>query len=233
VSGAGGAGRRGLPFVVSAPSGTGKTTVCRALVARDPRVVFSVSHTTRAPRAGERDGVDYHFVDEATFEALVAQGAFLEHAHYAGHRYGTSWAAIEAPLAAGRDVLLEIEIQGARQVRERLADACLVFLLPPSRAELERRLRGRGTDGADQVERRLAIAREEFQAAPLFDAFVVNDAVEQAVEDLAGVVAAARAGGRAALPGAAGLAAVRRRLAPDLAGWLPTDQGSVRERPIP
>src|SRR5690606_3144957 len=106
--------RTGLPIVVSAPSGTGKTTVCRALVARDPRVVFSISHTTRAPRTGEKDGVDCRFVAEGEFEALVEKGAFLEHARYSGHRYGTSWAAIEAPLARGPDVLLEIETQGAR-----------------------------------------------------------------------------------------------------------------------
>lgn len=214
-------GRRGLPFVVSAPSGTGKTTVCRELVARDPGVVFSVSHTTRKPREGEREGVDYHFVDEAVFLAMVAKGAFLEHARYSGHRYGTSWAAIEAPLARGLDVLLEIETEGARQVRGRRADACLVFLLPPSRAALERRLRGRGTDREDEVARRLAIARGELQAAPLFDAFVVNDALERAVADLEAIVAAARAGGRAALPGRAGLDALRARLDPDLADWLP------------
>jgi len=213
--------RPGLPFVVSAPSGTGKTTVCRAVVARDPGVVLSVSHTTRRPRAGERDGVDYHFVDEPAFLALAAQGAFLEHARYSGHLYGTSWAAIEAPLARGVDLLLEIETEGARQVRARRSDACLVFLLPPSRAELERRLRGRGTDREDEVASRLAIARGEFQAAPLFDAFVVNDAVERAVAELLAIVAAARAGGRAALPGRAGLDALRARLDPDLADWLP------------
>jgi len=207
--------------VVSAPSGTGKTTICHALVARDPGVVLSVSHTTRRPRSGERDGVDYHFVDEEGFEAMVAEGAFLEHARYSDNRYGTSWAAIEVPLARGLDVLLEIETEGARQVRARRADACLVLLLPPSLAELERRLRGRGTDREAEVARRLAIARGEFGAAPLFDAFVVNDSVERAVAELLAIVAAARAGGRAALPGRAGLDALRARLDPDLAGWLP------------
>jgi guanylate kinase len=218
--------RRGLPFVVSAPSGTGKTTVCRAAIARDPGLVLSVSHTTRAPRGGERDGVDYYFVDEPGFQELIAQGAFLEHAEYSGHRYGTSWAAIEAPLARGLDVLLEIETVGARQVRERRPDACLVFLLPPSRAALERRLRGRGTDPEEEIARRLAIARREFQAAPLFDAFVVNDAVERAVAELLEIVAVARAGGRGALAGRAGLDAWRTRLDPDLSDWLPARAGS-------
>lgn len=213
---------RGIPFVVSAPSGTGKTTICHAAVARDPRLVLSVSHTTRRPRPGERDGVDYHFVDEREFEGLIARGAFLEHARYSGNLYGTSWAAIEAPLAQGRDVLLEIETQGARQVRARREDACLVFLLPPSLAELERRLRGRGTDRDEEVARRLAIARQEFQAAPLFDAFVVNDELERAVGELLAVVAAARTGGRSGLPGRGGLEALRGRLAPDLADWLPS-----------
>jgi len=213
--------RRGTPFVISAPSGTGKTTVCRALVARDPGLVLSVSHTTRLPRPGERDGVDYHFVSEPEFERLVAADAFLEHARYSAHLYGTSWQAIDAPLARGIDVLLEIETQGARQVRERRADACLIFLLPPSLAELERRLRGRGTDGDEEIARRLAVARSEFAAAPLFDAFVVNDAIERAVEAVQGVVTAARSGGRAAARRAEPLAALRTQLDPALAAWLP------------
>ncbi len=213
--------RRGIPFVISAPSGTGKTTVCRALVARDPGLVLSVSHTTRPPRSGERDGVDYHFVSEPEFERLVAAGAFLEHARYSAHRYGTSWQAIDAPLACGIDVLLEIETQGARQVRERRPDACLIFLLPPSLAELERRLRGRGTDGDEEIARRLTVARSEFAAAPLFDAFVVNDAIERAVEAVQGVVTAARSGGRAAACGAQPLAALRSQLDPALTAWLP------------
>ena len=121
---------RGIPIVVAAPSGAGKTTVCRRLVEGDANLVFSVSHTTRPRRPGEREGVDYHFVPRAEFERLVAGGAFLESAEYSGNLYGTSWAAIEAPLRAGRDVLLEIEVQGARQVRARLSEAVLVFLIP-------------------------------------------------------------------------------------------------------
>jgi guanylate kinase len=168
--------RSGIPFVISAPSGTGKTTVCRAVVARDPRIRFSISHTTRAPRPGERDGVDYFFVDAAAFRRLVNDGAFVEYAEYGGNLYGTSWKAVEDPLAQGSDVLLEIDIQGARQVAGRSElGARLIFLLPPSRDALESRLRGRGTDAPEVVERRLAIAEAEFQAVHDFAYVVVND----------------------------------------------------------
>ncbi|NNL87400.1 MAG: guanylate kinase, partial [Myxococcales bacterium] len=149
--------RRGIPFVVSAPSGTGKTTVCRAVVGKDANLDFSVSHTTRPPRAGERDGVDYHFVSTKAFRGLIEADAFVEWAEYAAQLYGTSWASIDGPLRAGRDLLLEIEVQGAAQIRERREDARLIFLLPPSPEELERRLRGRGTDSAEVIERRLAL----------------------------------------------------------------------------
>lgn len=213
--------RRGIPFVISAPSGTGKTTVCRALVAQDPGLVLSVSHTTRAPRSGERDGADYHFVDEAEFRRLVARGAFLEHARYSAHCYGTSWEAIDAPLERGIDVLLEIETEGARQVRERRPDACLIFLLPPSLAELERRLRGRGTDGDDEIARRLAVARREFAAAALFDAFVLNDDLERTIEVVRRVVNTMRSKGRAAARVVQPLATLRERLDPALVAWLP------------
>ncbi len=184
----------GLPLVVAAPSGTGKTTVCRQLVERDERIVFSVSHTTRARREGERDGVDYHFATEAEFRRLVEQGAFLEWAEYNGHLYGTSWLAIEEPLTGGLDVLLEIEVQGASQVRERRRDARLIFLLPPSLRVLEERLRGRGTDSEDEIGRRLQLARRELESAPLFDYAVVNDDLERCVESVREIVAAERRG---------------------------------------
>ena len=204
--------RPGTPFVVAAPSGVGKTTVCRALVASDPAIVFSVSHTTRERRAGERDGYDYHFVDRPTFRRLADEGAFVEHAEYSRNLYGTSWAALREPLARGRDVLLEIEVQGAAQVRERLEAARLVFLLPPSLAELERRLRDRGTDGDDEVRRRLAIARREIAEVDLFDYAIVNERVETAVAELREVVEGERAGLRERLE--ARLAPAR--LTPDL-----------------
>ena len=191
--------RRGLPFVVSAPSGTGKTTVCRALVARDPLLEFSVSHTTRAKRAGEQEGVHYHFVGSAEFRRLVGEGAFVEYAEYAGNLYGTSFASLDAPLARGRDLLLEVDVQGALQLRERREDARLVFLLPPSLDELERRLRSRGTDTPEIVERRLALVRRELEALRAFDYAVVNEEVERTVAALAEIVAAERAGDAARL----------------------------------
>ncbi|RIK95789.1 MAG: guanylate kinase [Proteobacteria bacterium] len=211
----------GQLFVLSAPSGAGKTTVCHGVVARDPNVVLSVSHTTRRPRPHERDGVEYHFVDTDEFRKLVAEGAFLEHAEYSGNLYGTSWRAIEAPLASGRDVLLEIETEGARQVRERRPDAHLVFLLPPSLALLEARLRGRGTERSEEVDRRLAIARREFAAARGFEFFVVNEVAERAIEDVLALVAAARSGALGALRERFGLARLRATLDPALAAWLP------------
>lgn len=207
--------RRGIPFVVSAPSGTGKTTVCRRLVEADPELVLSVSHTTRPRREGEVDGVDYHFVDEAGFRRLVDADAFLEWAVYNDHRYGTSWAAIEAPLETGRDVLLEIEIQGARQVRARRDDARCIFLLPPSFAVLRRRLEARGTDAREAIERRLALAREEFRALAEFHYAVINDDLEQSVADVREILRAERSGDTAGVRERFAPAAARARFAED------------------
>ncbi len=195
----------GIPFVVAAPSGTGKTTVCVKLRDRDPKLVFSVSHTTRPCRPTERDGVDYHFVSDEEFQRLASEGAFLESAVYNGNRYGTSWKAIRGSLEGGLDVLLEIEVQGARQVRERLRDARLIFLLPPSKQALVQRLQGRRTDTAEQVEARLRTAQGELKAVEEFDYAVVNDDLERCVADLEGIIAAERAGEAAEL---------RRRFAP-------------------
>ncbi len=189
----------GFPVVIAAPSGTGKTTVCRRVVERDRDIVFSISHTTRVRRAGEVDGYDYHFVGDAAFRRMEAGGAFLEAAVYNGNRYGTSWATIEDPLAQGRDVLLEIEVQGARQVRERRPDARLIFLLPPSLGSLRERLTGRGTDALDEIERRLRVARGELEAAHIFDYTVVNDDLETCVETVVLILRAERAGNAAAL----------------------------------
>jgi guanylate kinase len=188
-------GRVGIPFVVAAPSGTGKTTVCHAVRERDPLVEFSVSHTTRAPRSGEVDGVDYHFVSAAEFRRLVLAGAFLEHAEYGGQNYGTSREALRVPLEErGHDVLLEIEVQGAEQVKERRTDACFIFLLPPSLRVLEERLRGRGTDSDEAIDRRLALADRELAAIRFFDFAVVNDVLEEAVEAVLEIIHARREG---------------------------------------
>jgi guanylate kinase len=203
--------RAGFPVVVAAPSGTGKTTVCRQVVERDGGIVFSVSHTTRPQRKGEVDGRDYHFVDDAEFERLVSEGAFLEWAVYNERRYGTSWASLEEPLARGLDVLLEIEVQGARQVKARLRDARLLFLLPPSFEVLRERLAGRGTDSAEEVERRLRVAKRELEAVGEFDYAVPNDALEACVEAVLAILRAEREGDTAELraryapSGAAGL----------------------------
>lgn len=187
-------GARGHVFVIAAPSGTGKTTLCRRILELDPELRLSTSHTTRKPRNGEQDGVHYHFVSEGAFRELVGAGHFLEHAEYGGNIYGTSWAAIEGPRAAGHDVVLEIEVQGAAQVKQRIADACLIFLLPPSLAVLEERLRGRGTDDEAVIQRRMALSDRELAAAHLFDFAVVNDDLERAVADVLFVIRAVRAG---------------------------------------
>ncbi len=186
--------KQGIPFVVAAPSGTGKTTVCRQVTERDGRISFSVSHTTRRRRDAEVEGRDYFFVDEPEFRSLVAKGEFLEWAEYNAHLYGTSWKAIDRGLAGGRDLLLEIEVQGARQVRERRLDARLIFLLPPSMEELERRLQGRGTDSEEEIRRRLKVANRELKAVGGFDYGVANDDVECCVENLLEIIRSEREG---------------------------------------
>jgi guanylate kinase len=186
--------KQGIPFVVAAPSGTGKTTVCRRVVERDERISFSVSHTTRRKREGEVDGRDYFFVDESEFRRLVAEGDFLEWAEYNAHLYGTSWKAIDRGLAAGRELLLEIEVQGARQVRARRPDARLIFLLPPSMEELKRRLQGRGTDSAEEVRRRLEVANRELDAIGDFEYAVTNGDLECCVANLLEIIRAERGG---------------------------------------
>lgn len=189
----------GIPIVVAAPSGAGKTSVCRQLVDLDDGVQFSVSHTTRNPRAGEVAGVHYHFVEAAEFERMVEAGEFLEWAEYNGNRYGTSFAAIEQLLSSGTDVLLEIEVQGARQVRERLDSARFVFLLPPSMDVLEQRLRGRRTDTDDQIAKRLAIAEEELRSIEEFDFALTNDDLDRCVAALGEIIDALRSDDAAAI----------------------------------
>jgi guanylate kinase len=177
-------------FVITGPSGVGKGTLIRGLMERDPRLELSVSATTRAPRPGERDGVDYHFLSPEEFERRVAAGDFVEHADYAGRRYGTLRSELERRTAAGVPVVLEIEVQGARQVRAAMPEAVQVFIAPPSLGALRTRLVGRGTDDPAEVERRLAVAEQELAAQPEFQHVVVNDRLEQALEELAAIVAA-------------------------------------------
>ncbi len=173
--------RRGLVLVVSAPSGAGKTTLCKRLLKRDPQISFSVSYSTRAPRDGEKNGIDYFFVDQETFERLIQEGAFLEWAKVHNHYYGTSHEQVEKALSSGRDVLLDIDVQGAVQVRQKLGrDAVLVFILPPNLEELERRLRSRGTEDEETIKRRLSVAKEEIARAQDFDYLVLNDDLEEA-----------------------------------------------------
>jgi len=191
----------GHVFVIAAPSGTGKTTICQRILARDPHLRLSVSHTTRIAREGEEDGVHYHYVTDKAFRELREAGGFLEHAEYNGNAYGTSWRAIDGPLELGQDVVLEIEVQGAAQVRKRRPEACLIFLLPPSLDVLEARLRGRGTDKEDVIQRRMALVDRELAAAEIFDYAVINDDLDKAVEQVLEVIAAVRAGrGEEVLP---------------------------------
>lgn len=178
----------GRLFVVSAPSGGGKTSLTRALIGRlgerGIAVAFSVSYTTRQPRPGERDGVHYHFVDEATFVEMIARGEFLEHAEVFGRRYGTGRERTLELLAAGQDVILDIDWQGGRQVRAAMKDAIGIFILPPSTAELERRLRGRGTDDDATIQRRMVAARAEMSHYAEYDYLVVNEVFETALDEL-------------------------------------------------
>ena len=205
---------KGHVFVIAAPSGTGKTTICRQILERDPRLRLSVSHTTRKPRAGEQDGVHYHFVSDEAFRELREADGFLEHAEYGGYVYGTSWKAIDEPLDMGFDVVLEIEVQGAAQVRERRPSGCLIFLLPPSLEILEERLRGRGTDEDAVIQRRMALVDRELAAAKIFDYAVINDDLEQAVTDVLDVITAVREGRAAEIVPQRGREAVLARWSP-------------------
>ncbi len=179
-------------YIVTAPSGAGKTTLVRRLLENDPGVRVSVSHTTRAPRAGERDGCEYHFIGVQEFLDKVGSGGFLEWAQVHGNYYGTSTSGIEATLHAGQDVLLEIDWQGAQQVRRVFPEAIGIFILPPSLDELERRLRARATDSDETIARRVAAAREEMRHVDEFDYVIINDDLQRALHDLLAVVQVAR-----------------------------------------
>ncbi len=178
----------GRLFIVTAPSGAGKSSLIDALLKDDARLKLSVSYTTRAPRPGEQDGREYHFVDEPAFLAMLARGEFLESAEVHGNRYGTSQRVIEQALARGEDLVLEIDWQGAQQVR-RLYPGCVgIFILPPSVAELERRMRARGQDADAVIRRRLASAEEEISHAPEFDYVIINKDFDEAKRDLQAII---------------------------------------------
>ncbi len=179
-------------FIVAAPSGAGKTTLVRLLLENDSQIGVSISHTTRPPRPGEENGREYHFVDVPAFLEMIDRGGFLEWAEVHGNYYGTSKQWIAAEMAAGRDVLLEIDWQGAQQVRKVFPAAIGIFVLPPSMPVLEARLSGRGTDSAGIIARRIAAARDEMRHVDEFNYVIINDDLQQALENLKSVISASR-----------------------------------------
>ena len=182
----------GVAFVVSAPSGGGKTTLCRRMIDQVANLAFSTSHTTRLPRPHERDGHDYHFVDTPQFEEMVAKDAFVEWARVHGRLYGTSRAEIDRLSRRGLDVLFEIDVQGGRQILARLPHVALIFIVPPSMEVLARRLRQRGSDAASEIDRRLATAADEIRQAAFYTHWIVNDNLDQAAEQMMAIVVAER-----------------------------------------
>ena len=182
--------RKGKTFIICGPSGVGKGTVVARLLASDPTLYFSVSATTREMRPGEEDGVHYHFLEVDTFRQWIARGEFLEYAEYVGNFYGTPKRYVDEAMDRGEDVILDIEIQGAIQVKSKRPETVSIFIAPPSWTELERRLTERGTDSPDKVQKRLLRAKVEFQTAHTYDYFVINDNVDNAVRELEAIMTA-------------------------------------------
>lgn len=184
----------GLLIVITAPSGAGKSSLIAAALKADPALRLSVSYTTRSPRPGEQDGREYHFVDEKAFLAMLERGEFLESAEVHGNRYGTSDKAITRERAARHDLILEIDWQGAQQVRRLFPDCIGIFILPPSIDELERRMQKRGQDSAEVISRRMAVARDEISHSPEFDYAIINKDFDEASQDLVAIIRTARLG---------------------------------------
>ena len=182
--------KKGKTFIISGPSGVGKSTVLKALLERRPNVYFSVSATTRDPRPGELDGIHYHFMDVESFRKWISMDQFLEYAEYVGNFYGTPKRFVDEAMDQGKDVILDIEVQGAIQVTSKRPDTVRIFIAPPSWAELERRLTERGTDSKDKIQKRLLRAKVEFQTAHTYDYFVINGTVENAVRELDAIMTA-------------------------------------------
>ena len=181
---------KGTAYIVSAPSGAGKTTLCSMAVEFFDGLAFSVSFTTRKPREGEIDGIDYHFIDDARFDEMVAEGEFIEYAEVHGNKYGTTKKEIEAALARGEDVLLDIDVQGAEQVRGMLEGGVYVFIIPPSAEECERRLTMRGKDHPDDIKKRVRASVEEIRRAGSYDYILINDDLDDAFERLRDIISA-------------------------------------------
>ena len=182
--------KKGKTFIISGPSGVGKSTVLSALLEKRSNVYFSVSATTRDPRPGELDGIHYHFMDVDSFRKWIAMDQFLEYAEYVGNFYGTPKRFVDEAMEQGKDVILDIEVQGAIQVTSKRPDTVRIFIAPPSWSELERRLTERGTDSKDKIQKRLLRAKVEFQTAHTYDYFVINDTVENAVKELDAIMTA-------------------------------------------
>ena len=182
--------RKGKTFIISGPSGVGKSTVLQALLEKRKNVYCSVSATTRAPRPGELDGIHYHFMNVESFRKWIAMEQFLEYAEYVGNFYGTPKRYVDEAMEQGKDVILDIEVQGAIQVTSKRPETVRIFIAPPSWAELERRLTERGTDSQDKIQKRLLRAKVEFQTAHTYDYFVINDTVENAVNELDAIMTA-------------------------------------------